>query len=178
VLYTSEVLIVVFVPTFLAHDIAHKTLEAPIHARQASSAGTSNSSCSCISSGSIAGIVIGSIAGTLLILWLIWTVRATSEIPRATSSVGGRHSHHSSKSWSRRGSYMTYVDADKQGYRVQHPKRVYYKPKWRDLRFDCREKLVWWRPRKGGGGVESLWFFGSVNPHSTVNLSKQFIPPQ
>jgi hypothetical protein len=41
-----------------------------------------------MSGGSIAGIVIGSIISTLLILWLIDTVRAESYTPREESSVG------------------------------------------------------------------------------------------
>jgi Na+/glutamate symporter len=75
-----------------------------------------------MSGGSIAGIVIGSIIGTLLILWLIDTVRAESYTPREESSVRrGRRSR-------RRRSHSTYLDRSGQVYRVREPSRVYYKP--------------------------------------------------
>lgn len=81
-------------------------------------------SCNCMSGGSIAGIVIGSILGTLLILWLIYTVRASSSTPRAESSVGRERQRRGS----RRGSRSTHVDRNGQVYRVREPSRVYYKP--------------------------------------------------
>jgi Na+/glutamate symporter len=75
-----------------------------------------------MSGSSIAGIVIGSIIGTLLILWLIDTVRAESYTPREESSVRrGRRSR-------RRRSHSTYLDRSGQVYRVREPSRVYYKP--------------------------------------------------
>jgi hypothetical protein len=86
---------------------------------------SNSSSCSCVSGGAIAGIVIGSIAGTLLIMWLIYTVRASSDTPREESSVGrSRRSRRSS----RVGSHSTYVDRNGHAYRVREPSKVYYKP--------------------------------------------------
>ncbi|KAH7398031.1 hypothetical protein BKA64DRAFT_673388 [Cadophora sp. MPI-SDFR-AT-0126] len=94
---------------------------AQLLARQANG----SSSCNCISGGAIAGIVIGSIAGTLLILWLIFATRFASSTPHAESSVGrSRRSRRSS----RRGSHSTYVDSSGQAYRVREPSKVYYKP--------------------------------------------------
>ncbi|KAH7336683.1 hypothetical protein BKA65DRAFT_506925 [Rhexocercosporidium sp. MPI-PUGE-AT-0058] len=86
---------------------------------------SSNSSrgCNCMSGGSIAGIVIGTIAGTLLILWLINTTRA----PRKEVSSVGRE-RRSSRGGSRRGSHSTYVDRSGHAYKVREPSRVYYKP--------------------------------------------------
>jgi Na+/glutamate symporter len=78
-----------------------------------------------MSGGSIAGIVIGSIIGTLLILWLIDTVRAESYTPREESSVGRERR---SRRRSRRRSHSTYLDRSRQVYRVREPSRVYYKP--------------------------------------------------
>ncbi|KAE9380801.1 hypothetical protein N431DRAFT_433047, partial [Stipitochalara longipes BDJ] len=98
----------------------------PLHARAADN-------CHCTSSGTIAGIVIGSIAGTLLVLWLIYTIKASLNAPgpRAVSEVTRKprshHSHRSSRSRSaRRGSKAIYVDGN--GHRVQPPSKVYYKP--------------------------------------------------
>ncbi|KAH8755451.1 hypothetical protein F5882DRAFT_385309 [Hyaloscypha sp. PMI_1271] len=97
----------------------------PLHARA-----TDGQTCHGTSGGTIAGIVIGSIAGTLLVLWLIYTIRAASNAPgpRATSEVTRRpRSHHSSRSpRSRRGSRTIYVDES--GNRVRAPSKVYYKP--------------------------------------------------
>jgi hypothetical protein len=78
-----------------------------------------------MSGGSIAGIVIGSIIGTLLILWLTYTVKAESYTPREESSVGRERR---SRRSSRRGSRSTYVDRSGKAYRVREPSRVYHKP--------------------------------------------------
>merc|ERR1712093_112035 len=93
-----------------------KSQLASLVARQAN--GSTSSSCNCISGGAIAGIVIGSIAGTLLILWMIYTVRAVSDTPREehTSSRSGR-SHRGS----RRGSHTTYIDRTGRANRVREP---------------------------------------------------------
>lgn len=94
----------------------------------------STRSCNCMSSGAIAGLVIGTIAGTLLILWLIYTVRTASDAPHAESSIDNRrrrrrrHSSHSHYGGSRRGSHSTYVHKDGRPLHVAEPTKVYYKP--------------------------------------------------
>ncbi|KAN0120188.1 hypothetical protein V8E51_002396 [Hyaloscypha variabilis] len=100
----------------------------PLHARA-----TDSQTCHGTSGGTIAGIVIGSIAGTLLVLWMIYTIKASLNAPgpRAVSEVTRKphshRSHRSSRSRSaRRGSRTVYVEGG--GHRVQPPSKVYYKP--------------------------------------------------
>jgi len=91
----------------------------------------SSGSCNCMSGGTIAGIVIGTIAGTLLILWIIYTTRSSSNNP-SVESVVDRKRRRSSNHGSRRGSNSTYSYRDGRAY-VAKPTKVYYKPEWRDV---------------------------------------------
>lgn len=103
----------------------------------------SSNSCNCMSGGTIAGIVVGTIAGTLLIIWLVYSTRASSNIPSAESTVDRRRrqsSHHGS----RRGSHSRYVYKDGRSY-VAEPTKVYYKPEWR---------AGWWSGWEEGAIVE------------------------
>ncbi len=65
------------------------------------------------------------IVGTLLILWLIYTIRDGSYTPREESFV--KEERRSRRS-SNRGSRPTYVNKSRQAYRVREPSRVYLKP--------------------------------------------------
>ncbi|PMD15884.1 hypothetical protein NA56DRAFT_649926 [Hyaloscypha hepaticicola] len=92
--------------------------------------GTDSGTCP---SGIIAGAVLGSIAGTLLVLWLIYTLRAglnPTSNTKNTSEVVNRprshHSHRSSRSRSARRSSRT-IYVDEKGNRVPPPPRAYYK---------------------------------------------------
>ncbi|KAL2208288.1 hypothetical protein CC79DRAFT_820098 [Sarocladium strictum] len=62
---------------FLERNINMPPSDSPysLVARQSNGGGGSGSSCGgiCLSSGELAGIIIGTIAGTLLLLWLIYT---------------------------------------------------------------------------------------------------------
>src|SRR4051794_3163110 len=85
-----------------------------------------STSCNCISGGSIAGIVIGTILGTLLILWLFNSTRG-DKAPvdyRAESEVVGKDRRERTRGHERRGSHSSY---SKRGSRVREPERVYYK---------------------------------------------------
>jgi hypothetical protein len=128
------------------------TLEFIPQHRSSQLVGRASISCNCISSGAIAGIVIGSIVGTLLILWLVYTVRASSSTPRAAESSVRRQKR--KRRSSRRGSHSTYVSRNGHAYRVTEPSRVYVKPEWGIvpvLGFICSihefwEPIEWWLP--------------------------------
>jgi len=77
-----------------------------------------------MSGGSIAGIVIGSIVGTLLILWIWWTARAESPTPRAAESSVGKTRRRRRRTSTREGR-TAYVQQDGKTYRVREPSRVY-----------------------------------------------------
>lgn len=105
----------------------HGSQQAPIlFARQ--SADSSNSSCpSTISGGGIAGIVIGSIAGTLLLMWL-WKLCSLQ------GACGGGDSDHGSvpgrgrrRRARRNSSGMEYVEKSRSRYRNEprRPSKVY-----------------------------------------------------
>lgn len=122
-------------PTKLQNLLTSNPQHLPLHARTSQSHALhtrAQPQCSGVSSGGIAGIVIGTIAGTLLILWLLNSFRGGAREP--SSELVGRDqggsrrsgSHRStSRRGSRRGSRTIYVD--EKGNRVSPPARAHYR---------------------------------------------------
>jgi hypothetical protein len=132
--------------TFIAQS-SNILSQAPIHSvllpRQD---GGQQQSCSGVDGGGIAGIVIGTIVGTLLIVWIINSTRAKREDEdflaereaekrrrrrrssrRASSSYGGDRDTYSTSGGGGGGGTRTFVGDDGRTYRIREPTRVVYK---------------------------------------------------